>query len=63
MERVTQKQVKAFAKATNIRATWSAEWEEWAIRRIEDDKVTEYFTSDNADALAQCEYLATSRGK
>ena len=55
----TQTQVKAAAKAANVSAKWSVEWQEWTIRRIGDHGDTEYFTSDNEDALDQIAFLAS----
>ena len=54
----TQAQVKAAAKAANVSAKWSSEWREWAIRRVNDSAETEYYTSDNDDAMDQIAYLA-----
>ena len=54
----TQTQVKAAAKAANVSAKWSVEWQEWTIRKIGCSAETEYYTSDNDEALDQIAYLA-----
>lgn len=55
----TQTQVKAAAKAANVSAKWSSEWQEWTIRKNGCSAETEYYASDNDDALDQIAYLAT----